>query len=44
MLVENPRADAGIQVHCRLIEAYCWECAIPVIKVSNHEQFAFFLD
>lgn len=35
VLVENPRADAGIQVHCRLIEAYCWECAIPVIKVNN---------
>ena len=34
LLVENPSADPGIQVHCRLIEAYCWECAIPVIKVS----------
>lgn len=35
LLVENPSADPGIQVHCRLIEAYCWECAIPVIKVST---------
>ena len=35
LLVENPHADPGIQVHCRLIEAYCWECAIPVIKVRN---------
>lgn len=35
ILVENPQADPGIQVHCRLIEAYCWECAIPVIKVNN---------
>lgn len=35
ILVENPRADPGTQVHCRLIEAYCWECAIPVIKVND---------
>ncbi|KAK2550031.1 Growth arrest and DNA damage-inducible protein GADD45 alpha [Acropora cervicornis] len=35
LLVENPHADPGIQVHCRLIEAYCWEWAIPVIKVNN---------
>ncbi|XP_020611869.1 growth arrest and DNA damage-inducible protein GADD45 beta-like [Orbicella faveolata] len=35
LLVENPSADPGIQVHCRLIEAYCWECAIPVIKVNS---------
>ncbi|XP_068675838.1 growth arrest and DNA damage-inducible protein GADD45 alpha-like [Montipora capricornis] len=35
LLVDNPLADPGVQVHCRLIEAYCWECAIPVIKVNN---------
>ena len=35
LLVDNPMADPGVQVHCRLIEAYCWECAIPVIKVRN---------
>ncbi|EDO30422.1 predicted protein [Nematostella vectensis] len=35
VLVENRHADPGIQVHCRLIEAFCWEYPIPVVKVDS---------
>lgn len=34
LLVENFSVDFGIYVYCRLIEVYCWECVIFVIKVS----------
>ncbi|KAK3745584.1 hypothetical protein QZH41_016230, partial [Actinostola sp. cb2023] len=35
ILVDTKRADPGIQIHCRLIEAFCWEFPIPVIKVNS---------
>ncbi|XP_031565321.1 uncharacterized protein LOC116300576 [Actinia tenebrosa] len=41
ILVDNKRADPGIQVHCRLIEAFCWEFPIPVIKVDSSIRLMF---
>lgn len=35
VLVDNPHTDPGVHVHCRLIEAFCWESFIPVIKVTD---------
>jgi hypothetical protein len=39
VLVDNKRADPGIQIHCRLIEAFCWEFPIPLIKVLKKHDF-----
>ena len=35
VLVDDPNTEPGVHVHCRLIEAFCWECFIPVAKVRN---------
>ena len=35
VLVVNPQVDPGTQIHCHLIDAFCWDVRIPVLRVDS---------
>ncbi|XP_071953681.1 uncharacterized protein [Antedon mediterranea] len=42
--VENPELDVALQIHLTLLEAYCHECDIKLVKVTNQGHLAKLLD